>query len=70
MRQEDTYAIQAMPVMETQQAVLFELIEGDQVWVPKSVIHEDSEVWKEGQEPGELVVKHWFAKKEGWSERD
>lgn len=38
------------------------------VWVPKSVITDNSEVWKEGQEPGSLVVKRWFAEKEGWAE--
>lgn len=33
-------------------------------WIPKSVIHEDSEVWKGGQS-GEVVVKQWWADKEG-----
>lgn len=32
--------------------------------VPKSVLHEDTEVWKDGQE-GELVVLTWFALREG-----
>lgn len=34
-------------------------------WVPKSQIHEDSEVYSENSDPGELVVKLWFAEKEG-----
>jgi len=33
-------------------------------WVPKSVLHDDSEVWKKGDE-GDLVVKHWWAEKNG-----
>lgn len=33
-------------------------------WIPKSVIHDDSEVWKKGDE-GELVVKYWWAEKNG-----
>lgn len=37
--------------------------------VPKSVIHDDSEVWKKGQE-GKLVVQLWFAVKEGWTDGD
>lgn len=40
----------------------------DFVWVPKSVITDDSEVWKKDQEPGSLIVKRWFAEKEGWAE--
>lgn len=35
------------------------------VWIPKSVIHDDSEVWKEGQD-GEVVVCEWFAEEKGW----
>jgi len=36
-------------------------------WLPRSVLHDDSEVYggNEGAS-GALVVKHWFAKKEGW----
>lgn len=34
-------------------------------WMPKSVVHEDSEVYTKGNE-GKLVVKTWFAKREGW----
>lgn len=32
-------------------------------WVPKSVIHDDSEVYEKGGE-GKLVVKTWWAQKE------
>lgn len=34
-------------------------------WCPKSQIHDDSEVYEEGHE-GTLVVRNWFAQKEGW----
>lgn len=37
----------------------------DERWVPKSVVHEDSEVYKDGTD-GKLVLVHWFAAKEGW----
>jgi len=45
------------------------LVEGEclpkgTLWVPKSVVHDDSEVFEEGHE-GKLVVKEWFAEKEG-----
>ena len=38
----------------------------DGEWVPKSVITDDSEVWKEKQDRGTLIVEEWFAKKKGW----
>ncbi len=38
---------------------------GDSHWIPKSVIHDDSEVYDESTETGELVVFNWFAEKEG-----
>ena len=50
-------------VRETDAAILVELDSGDKKWLPKSIIHDDSEVWKEGQ-TGELVVDRWFAEKE------
>ena len=35
-------------------------------WIPRSVIHDDSEVYDDDQHAtGELVVKQWFAEKEG-----
>jgi hypothetical protein len=49
---------------ETPKALLVE-VEGEEMWVPKSVIHEDSEVWQGEQDDGELVVKRWWAEKEG-----
>ena len=33
-------------------------------WIPKSVVHDDSEVYKQGDE-GKLVLEEWFALKEG-----
>lgn len=42
---------------------------GKTFWVPQSVVHDDSEVYKEGDE-GKLVVQLWFAEKEGWTSRE
>ena len=50
-------------VKETDLALLVDL-GTDEHWFPKSVIDDDSEVWQEGDE-GDLVVKEWFALKEG-----
>ena len=35
------------------------------MWIPKSVVHDDSEVYLENHE-GEMVVEQWFAEKQGW----
>lgn len=40
------------------------VIGDDDLWIPKSVVHADSEVWKSGDE-GKLVVKAWWAKTNG-----
>jgi hypothetical protein len=37
--------------------------EGDEVWIPKSVI-EDAECYVDGDEDCEMNVATWFAKKE------
>lgn len=49
-------------VSETERAVEVQ-IDGCVEWVPKSVIHDDSEVWEVGQEEGEIVVQKWWAEK-------
>ena len=53
-------------IKETSKAILVESDEFDEPeWVPQSQIHEDSEIWKEGDE-GDLVVTEWFAEQKGW----
>lgn len=39
-------------------------IGGQARWIPQSCVHDDSEVWKPGQQ-GRLIVLAWFAEKEG-----
>ena len=51
-------------IAATDKAVLCELDDGGQHWVPQSQIHEDSEVWKRG-DTGTLVVTQWWAEKQG-----
>lgn len=48
---------------ETDMALLC-VIEGEEHWVPKSCVHDDSEVFAEG-DVGELAVKSWWADKAG-----
>jgi hypothetical protein len=41
----------------------------EEVWVPKSQIHDDSDVYDsgDGSGPGRLVVSKWLAEKNGWT---
>ena len=56
----------SVAVKESDKAVLVQIIEMEkEVWVPKSQIHDDSEVWKADQS-GDLVVTNWYAEKQGW----
>ena len=34
-------------------------------WVPKSQVHDDSEVYKEGDR-GTLIISGWLAEQKGW----
>jgi hypothetical protein len=52
-------------VGSTDKALRVETPDHGNVWVPKSVIHDDSEVYDEGHE-GRLVVRAWWAEKQGW----
>lgn len=44
------------------------LLGAEKIWVPRSVIHDDSEVFADDGDnaEGELVVEKWFAEKQGW----
>jgi len=50
-------------VKETDKALLCN-IHGEEIWIPKSQIHEDSEVYEEGGK-GSLVITQWLASQKG-----
>jgi hypothetical protein len=50
-------------VRETDKALLCS-IEGEEIWIPKSQIHDDSEVYEDGGE-GDLVINEWLAIEKG-----
>lgn len=57
----------ATAIRSTDEALLIEFGGGDQLWVPKSVIHDDSEVFDdEKNHEGDLVVFEWWAEKNGF----
>jgi hypothetical protein len=63
---DETFEIEAEGVKaETDKALLVRLETGDEVWVPKSVIHDDSEVFDTENAAGTLVVASWWAKNRG-----
>lgn len=54
-------------VHETEKAILVSALMFDEdMWIPKSVLSNDSEVYKKGT-TGDCIVSGWFAEKEGWT---
>lgn len=50
---------------QTDKAILVE-IDGVEYWIPKSQIHDDSEVFDDGQhKEGALVITEWIAAQKG-----
>lgn len=52
-------------IKETERALLILFEDGREVWLPKSAIHDDSEVF-EAEHEGTLHVFEWFVEKNGW----
>ncbi len=52
---------------ETKEAVRVVLDDRSVRWIPKSVLHDDSEVYGNGHQ-GDVVVHEWWADKEGLSD--
>jgi uncharacterized SAM-dependent methyltransferase len=52
-------------VRTTEKALLVQLESGEEMWIPKSVIHDDSEVYSEKANEGDLIVKTWWAEAQG-----
>lgn len=48
---------------DTEKALLVKIDDKD-LWIPKSCVHDDSEVYEVGHE-GTVVVKRWWAEKNG-----
>ena len=46
--------------------VLEDMDEEEEAWIPRSCIHDDSEVYDEDNKEGNLVVSAWLAKERGW----
>lgn len=61
---------EAVCCAETPKAIQVLLIDDgeDKLWIPKSVVHDDSEVYglASDRNEGQLVVQKWWAEKEGY----
>lgn len=68
IRDEDTEArtvgIEGVKALRGSGLALCCLIDGDEVWIPQSQIHDDSEVYEVGGE-GKLVITTWLAEQKG-----
>lgn len=55
-------------IAETDGALRVKSDELGERWLPRSVIDEESEIDRDSEQgdTGDLVVKEWFADKEGW----
>lgn len=66
--EEEPYRCQGTCTAESKLACKIELETGETYWVPKSVLHDDSEVYDAGEHStGEVVIQGWWAAKEGLS---
>ena len=64
----ETFGVQVTVLRKTDAALLVEDENGEEVWIPLSQIHDDSEIWDESKvgEQGKLVIPEWLATKKGW----
>lgn len=51
-------------VRETDKALLIKINNRD-IWIPKSCIHDDSELFDAVHKEGTVIVKRWWAAKNG-----
>jgi len=50
----------------TKLAILVVMSNGDEVWMPRSVIHDNSEVYDDGHD-GKIIVHEWWAEERGYA---
>lgn len=56
---------EAVCVAETDKAIKVRLADEEELWVPKSCVHDDSEVYSMKNAEGDLIVKTWWGEKNG-----
>ena len=62
---EELFECHAVCIGERPKALLMD-IDGEEIWIPKSQIHDNSEVYDAGEhDEGTLVITEWIAKQKG-----
>ena len=56
---------QATALRDSGKALLVDVDGVGECWIPHSCIHDNSEVY-DSDHTGNLVVKNWWARKQGW----
>lgn len=57
---------QAVIVAETEDAICVLAPEFDEdTWIPSRQVHDDFPIYRDGEE-GDLLVKDWWAERQGW----
>jgi hypothetical protein len=55
-------------VRESDKAICVRGVEINDIWIPKTQVDDDSEVWgykPEARGPGRLIISEWIAKEKG-----
>ncbi len=68
---DDGVSVEDVSVVKATERALLVSHAGEETWVPKSVVHDDSEVYddsSDGKGPGTLVLKRWWARDNGFDE--
>ena len=64
MKDDPTVAFEDVTSTSDTPLALYCYIEGKSVWIPKSQIHDDSEVYRKNQ-TGTLIISRWIAEQKG-----
>lgn len=61
-----THSIDDVTCLKETANALLCAIDGEEVWIPKSQLSDDSEVFNDGENSsGRLVISEWIAKQKG-----
>jgi hypothetical protein len=64
--EEEPFSCEAVCIGQTPKALHIKFPDNRKMWVPKSVVHDDSEVFDDDEnKAGKLVVQGWFAAERG-----
>lgn len=62
---DETVDLEDVEVLQESDKALRVRVEGEVVWIPKSQIHDDSEVYSLKSSPGAMKVTRWIAEQKG-----